>query len=304
VGADICGFLGDTWEELCARWIEVGAFYPFSRDHNTLGAKPQELYLWETVTEASQKYLGMRYQMLPYMYTLFYSAHSQGSMYSRALWVNFPEDAQTAGMDEQFMIGDAVMVSPVLRAGETSVNAYFPAGLWYDMETRGLAVDSTKGGVYKTLSTPLTKTNVHVLGGNVVPLQEAAMTTTEGRATPFTLLGALDQSGAATGSLFWDNGVQIAVEEFLQVSYSMQAVGAAGSLVATVKTSTYAEASALTISTVQVMGGSAALSAPSSVLLNGVPVSGAKIAFSAETGAITFSSLGIKLTDAFELTWK
>lgn len=304
VGADICGFIGDTWEELCARWIEVGAFYPFSRDHNTLGAKPQELYLWQSVTEASQKYLGLRYQMLPYMYTLFYSAHTQGCMYSRALWVNFPEDAQTAGLDEQFMIGDAVMISPVLRAGETSVNAYFPAGLWYDMETRGLTVDSSAGGVYKTLSTPLTKTNVHVLGGNVLPLQESAMTTTEARTTPFTLLGALDKNGAASGSLFWDNGVQITVDEFLEVTYALQATGATGSLVATIKTSTYGEASALTINTVQVMGGTSALSTPSNVLLNGVSLPGAKIAFNAETGAITFSELAIKLTDAFELTWK
>lgn len=304
VGADICGFLGDSWEELCARWIEVGAFYPFSRDHNTLGAKPQELYLWDTVTEASQTYLGMRYQLLPYMYTLFYSAHVSGSMYSRALWVNFPEDANTAGIDEQFMIGDALMISPVIRAGETSVNAYFPAGLWYDMETRTLAVDSSKGGIYKDLSTPLTKTNVHVLGGNVLPLQQSAMTTVEGRKTPFTLLAALDSSGAATGELFWDDGEQISVQEYLEVSYAVQAEGSTGSVTATIKNSDYAEASTLSIEVVEVMGGSSTLAAPSSVIVNGVVVEGAEITFSADKGSIVFSSLAIKLTDAFELTWK
>jgi alpha-glucosidase len=62
VGSDICGFNGATNEELCARWIEVDAFYPFSRNHNAIGQPSQELYQWSSVTIASQNALAIRYQ--------------------------------------------------------------------------------------------------------------------------------------------------------------------------------------------------------------------------------------------------
>jgi alpha-glucosidase (family GH31 glycosyl hydrolase) len=117
VGADICGFIFDTTEELCARWIEVGAFYPFSRNHNAINQKPQELYLWKSVRDASINALGMRYQLLPYLYTLFYEAHKDGATVARALWVNFPSDSSAFNRDGQFMLGSAVLISPVLTQG-------------------------------------------------------------------------------------------------------------------------------------------------------------------------------------------
>ena len=108
----------------------MGAFYPFSRDHNTLGAAPQELYLWDSVAEAARNALSIRYQLLPYLYTLFYNAHINGEMVARSLWVNFPSDVTTLSINGQFMWGDAILISPVLDQGSTTVKAYFPQGYW------------------------------------------------------------------------------------------------------------------------------------------------------------------------------
>lgn len=241
--------------------------------------------------------------MLPYLYTLFHDAHQTGSLVSRALWANFPNDATALTIERQFMLGGAVMISPVLDAGVTQVNAYFPAGLWYNLETRAFAYDTTSNGTFKNIYTPLTSTNVHVVGGNILPFQKAAVTTTAGRTTPFTLLNALDKAGEASGHLFWDDGEQIELTNSLQTRYTVQASGSSGSLTGEVDVSNYSGASSLLIDTVEILGEPAKLSAPSTVYVNGVAVP-ASINYNAEKSSLTISSLTIKLTEAFTLSWK
>ncbi|NXR00307.1 MGA protein, partial [Sagittarius serpentarius] len=85
-GADICGFFGDSEYELCARWMVLGAFYPYSRNHNGKGAKRQDPVAWNsTFEEISRKVLNIRYSLLPYLYTLMYEANAHGSTVVRPL---------------------------------------------------------------------------------------------------------------------------------------------------------------------------------------------------------------------------
>ncbi|XP_055924609.1 lysosomal alpha-glucosidase-like [Argiope bruennichi] len=80
IGADVCGFEGNATNELCTCWMQLGAFYPFFRNHNALKNKDQDpVALGEDVTAASRRDVRRRYALNPYLYTLFYRAHISGS---------------------------------------------------------------------------------------------------------------------------------------------------------------------------------------------------------------------------------
>lgn len=71
-GSDACGFAGNSDLELCSRWMQLSAFFPFYRNHNVYASIPQEAYRWAAVAEATRTVMHIRYSLLPYMYTLFY----------------------------------------------------------------------------------------------------------------------------------------------------------------------------------------------------------------------------------------
>ncbi|NXJ02986.1 LYAG glucosidase, partial [Psophia crepitans] len=204
VGADICGFMGDTSEELCVRWTQLGAFYPFMRNHNDHGARPQEPYAFSPAAQAAMRNaLRLRYSLLPFLYTLFHRAHSTGETVARPLFLEFPADPNTWAVDRQLMWGGGLLVTPVLEPGKTKVSGYFPAGTWYS-----LTGDSTihSKGQWILLAAPLDTINVHVRAGHILPLQEPAFSTAESRKKGMALVVALTPDGFARGDLFWDDG--------------------------------------------------------------------------------------------------
>jgi alpha-glucosidase len=219
-GVDTCGFSGNTDMELCSRWMQLSAFFPFYRNHNVLSTIPQEPYRWAAVAEASRVAMKIRYSLLPYMYTAFWRAHNEGETVMRALAWEFPAEPWLADADWQFMLGDAVMVVPCLVQGATSVDGVFPGAgsgtVWYDWYTHA-PVEGVAAGENVTIAAPLGHIPVYLRGGYIVPTQEPGMTTKQSRQNPWGLLVALDGSGTAKGGLYVDDGESVVSKDSLLV---------------------------------------------------------------------------------------
>ncbi|KAL9116184.1 MAG: hypothetical protein Q9227_000555 [Pyrenula ochraceoflavens] len=266
-GVDTCGFNGNSDEELCNRWMQLSAFFPFYRNHNTLSANSQEAYVWASVAEATKTAMNVRFQLLPYMYTLFHLAHTTGSTVMRALAWEFPNDPTLAAADRQFMLGPAILVTPVLVQGATSVQGVFPGLIegtdsYFDWYTQSPVPVPSMANT--TIDAPLGHIPVYLRGGNVLALQQPAMVTRDARQTPWSVVVALGVNGTAAGTLYLDDGESITPNATKSVTFS----ATSSSLTAGVS-GTYADSNPL--SNVTVLG---VKSAPTGVKLNGMSVQG------------------------------
>uniref|UniRef100_A0A672H6P9 Lysosomal alpha-glucosidase n=1 Tax=Salarias fasciatus TaxID=181472 RepID=A0A672H6P9_SALFA len=233
-GADVCGFEGNTTEELCVRWMQLGAFYPFMRNHNDRANAPQEPYVFGQKAQAAMRSaVNLRYSLLPFLYTLFHHAHTSADTVARPLFMEFPTDPNCQTIDRQFLWGSSVLISPVLEQGAVELAAYLPPGTWYSLHDVSSSTwliffnlfCSFKGqpyytnGQYLLLPAPLDTINVHVRAGHIIPRQEPALTTTSSRQNPFFLTVALSAGGWARGDLFWDDGDSLHTFEMQNYCY-------------------------------------------------------------------------------------
>ncbi|CAD0013396.1 unnamed protein product, partial [Aureobasidium pullulans] len=194
-GVETCGFNGNADMELCTRWMQLSAWFP----------------IWSTTAESTRRIMNIRYSLLPYTYTLFHKANKAGETVLRALAWEFPEDASLRAIDNQFMSGPALLVTPVLAPLATSVQGVFPGiasgTIWYDWYT--LQKVDVAAGENKTLSAPIEHQPISVRGGYIIPIQKAGNTTATSRKSPWSLLIALDKDGKASGELYLDDGINI-----------------------------------------------------------------------------------------------
>ncbi|PSN66558.1 hypothetical protein BS50DRAFT_417386 [Corynespora cassiicola Philippines] len=205
VGADVCGFGGNTTEKLCARWATLGSFSPFFRNHAGYDSIQQEFFVWPTVAEAARNAMSVRYRLLDYIYTHLHRQSTVGLPMLNPLFFQYPEDENTFPIQYQYFYGDNLLVSPVTEENGTDVSIYLPNEVFYDYWTHERI--EGKGSWLNLTNVPFTTIPLHIRGGSILPLRaESTNTTTELRKQDFVLWIAANASNKATGSLYLDEG--------------------------------------------------------------------------------------------------
>ena len=168
-GGDVGGFMENTTPELFTRWFQFATFTPFFRNHSNLGTIDQEPWAFGKETEEiCRNYLGLRYQLLPYLYSLFAEARASGAPIMRPLWWEHQNDPVAVACGDQFLLGPDLLVAPVLRQGASARSVYLPRGLWYDFWSGAQVL----GGRHVLAEAGPELIPAYVRAGAVLPLAE------------------------------------------------------------------------------------------------------------------------------------
>lgn len=174
-GHDIGGFIGDGSKDLYKRWIEVGVFSPFCRNHKGCGGVAGEPWAYDDEAEAiSKTFINFRYRLLPYMYAAFYEASQTGMPVARSLSINYPHDDKVynSSYQHQFLFGGSLMVVPAMST-ERSKKLYLPKGQWYNIYTD----EKAEGENEITEDAPLYQLPLYLKGSSIVPVQGIVQST-------------------------------------------------------------------------------------------------------------------------------
>ena len=203
-GADVGGFSEAPTPELFARWISMGSFTPFFRTHSAKHTPDQEPWSYGSEVESiARTYIGWRYRLLEYIYTAFWQSSQQGTPIMRPLLFEDPANPAYKALDDQWLFGDHLLISPVLTPDTDSRQIHIPPGQWYDFWTDEPVI----GPTVITRSAPLDVVPIHVRAGAVLPLGPVRQHNDEAFAGPLELHA---YAGNGESWLYEDDGATLA----------------------------------------------------------------------------------------------
>ncbi|MBJ2124072.1 glycoside hydrolase family 31 protein [Flavobacterium sp. IB48] len=165
-GSDIGGFAEQPTGELYARWIQLGVFHPFCRTHSSGDHGNQEPWAFdEEVINITRKFVSLRYQLLPYLYTMFWQYIEEGVPMLKPLVYYDQDDTQTHYRNDEFIFGNQILVCPILEPNAVGRRMYIPRGEWYNYWTNELFI----GGREIWIDTKFDEIPVFVKAGAIIP---------------------------------------------------------------------------------------------------------------------------------------
>jgi alpha-glucosidase (family GH31 glycosyl hydrolase) len=195
------GFEHPADPELYIRWVQFGMLSPvalvFGMDHP--GYKEPWNY-GEDALRNFKNYDKLRYRLLPYLYASMYQNHQTGIPMMRALVLNHQDDVNTYNIDDQYLLGDNLMVCPVTVKAAKTRSLYLPKGEWYNYWTG----KKITGSQYIHVVAPLDTIPLFVRGGGIIPMQQDMKFTDEQVVKNITL--AVYPSGKSEFNLYEDDG--------------------------------------------------------------------------------------------------
>jgi alpha-glucosidase len=171
VGSDVGGFFDMPSARLYTRWMQIGAFTPFFRGHNAIYQPDKEPWVFGSETEENVRdIISFRYRILPYLYNEFYNASITGLPIMRAMFLNYQDDDEcyTADAQFQFMVGENLLVAPVLVEKDNTKKLYLPEGKWIELFNHKIY----DGKQWITVDAPISKIPVFLKAGGFLTMQE------------------------------------------------------------------------------------------------------------------------------------
>lgn len=226
-GTDTGGFFStkELTAELYVRWFQFSAFCPLFRSHGrtwmlrlpwgwdrgdlgpveddrALLPAPEDLHHPE-VEEICRRYLNLRYQLLPYLYSAVRETHTTGIPLMRALWLAYPGDMRALAVDDAYLWGENLLVAPITAASAKQRSVYLPQGLWFDYWTG----EQIAGGRDHVRAVDLATLPLYVKSGAILPLGPIKQSTLETSSAPIEL--HIYPGSDSRFALYEDDGVSM-----------------------------------------------------------------------------------------------